>query len=284
MDGRVVLITGGNSGIGEATAVGLAKLGADVAIVSRSFERGEAAIARIKAASGRSVRMVAGDLSAIASVDALADTVLDRFPKLHVLINNAGLAVTERTVTKDGYETTFAVNHLGPFALTRRLLDRLRESGTARVVNVASTLYKRGALDFDDLMSERGFNGMRAYARSKMCNVLFTRELARRVQGTGITTNCLHPGVIHTNLGHDASGLIGLAFKLSKPFLATPEKGARTSIYLAASPDVASVSGEYFEQCKRHKLIRAARDDAAAARLWEISDALVEQARAGRQA
>ena len=280
MDGRVCLVTGGNSGIGEATAQGLAALGAEVIIASRTEARGQAAVERLREATGRRVELVVGDLSSVAGADALADAVLQRFPDLHVLVNNAGLFVDRRQESPDGLEMTFAVNHLGPFVLTTRLLDRLEHSGTARVVNVSSGLYPKGALDFDDLQMTRGrFDGMKAYSRSKMCNVLFTRELARRAQARGITANCLHPGVIKSGLGSRAEGLSRYFFSLAQPFLASPEKGARTPLYLAASHDVADQRGHYFDKCKRKKLTRWARKDAHAERLWLLTEGLVRRAR-----
>ncbi len=274
MDGRVCLVTGGNAGIGEATAAGLARQGADVSIVSRDAARGEAAAARIKAATGRRVQVIPGDLGSLAGVRALAERVHDALPRLHVLVNNAGLLATERRETPDGFELTFGVNHLAPFLLTNLLLDRLVESGTARVVNVSSALYARGALDFEDLQMEKGFDGFKAYARSKMCNVLFTRELARRLEGRGATANSLHPGVVRTGLADDAKGLVGRGMRLVKPLLTSPAKGARTSIHLAASHDVATVSGAYFVNCKPRKVTRYARKPEHARLLWTVSERL----------
>lgn len=274
MDGRVCLITGGNAGIGQATAAGLARQGADVCIVSRDAERGEAAAARVKADTGRRVQVVVGDLGSLAGVRALADRVHDALPHLHVLVNNAGVMLNERRTTPDGLELHFAVNHLGPFLLTNLLLDRLVESGTARVVNVSSALYARGALDFEDLQMEKRFDGFKAYARSKMCNVLFTRELARRLEGRGVTVNALHPGVVNTNLGDESTGLLKVGMKLVKPLLTSPAKGARTSIHLAASHDVATVSGAYFVKCTERPVTRYARKAENARLLWTVSERL----------
>jgi NAD(P)-dependent dehydrogenase (short-subunit alcohol dehydrogenase family) len=274
MDGRVCLVTGGNAGIGEATAAGLARLGADVTIVSRDAAKGKAAADRIKADTGRRVRVLPGDLGSLAGVRALAERVRDALPRLHVLVNNAGLLATERRETPDGFELTFGVNHLAPFLLTNLLLDRLVESGTARVVNVSSALYARGALDFEDLQMEKGFDGFKAYARSKMCNVLFTRELARRLEGRGATANSLHPGVVRTGLADDAKGLVGRGMRLVQPLLTSPAKGARTSIHLAASHDVATVSGAYFVNCRARKVTRYARKPEHARLLWTVSERL----------
>ena len=274
LDGRVCVVTGGNSGIGEATAAGLARLGAEVAIVSRDAAKGAAAAERIQAAAGRRVQVITGDLGTLQGARTLAADILDALPRLHVLVNNAGMMQNWRETNADGFEVTFAVNHLGPFLLTNLLLDRLAESGTARVVNVASSLYSRGELDFDDLQMEKKFDGFTAYSRSKMCNVLFTRELARRLEGRGVTTNALHPGVIRSQLGHENKGLVGVAFRAAQPFLSSPEKGARCSLYLAASHDVAAVSGEYFVRCKVRPVTRFARKPENARRLWTISEQL----------
>lgn len=284
---RTCVVTGGNSGIGLHTALGLARLGARVALVSRSRERGEAALETIGAAlaadraradrdaQGGRVDLVVGDLGSLGSTRALADELLGRYPAIHVLVNNAGLWMSERRVTSDGLETTFAVNHLAPFLLTNLLLERLRQSAPARIVNVSSEGHRRGRLDWDDLQAERGFGPVKAYCDSKLANVLFTRELARRLEGSGVTTNALHPGVVNTNIAqHAPRPLRWLAERLGPLVLATPEQGARTSLHLATSPALDGVSGRYFKSCREARPARAAQDDADARRLWEVSEEL----------
>lgn len=274
MDGRVCLVTGGNSGIGEATAAGLARLGARVAIVCRDEARGRAAVERIALATGREAGLLLGDLSDLSSVRALAAEVRARLPALHVLVNNAGVLLQKRIETADGLEATFATNHLGPFLLTNLLLDHLNASGPARVVNVASSLHRRGRLDFDDLQRTERYNAFAAYSASKLCNVLFTRELALRAAGTGLTCNALHPGVIATGLGRNSNGVIRAGWAAVGRLLPSSDRGARTSIYLAAASEVAGSSGEYYVACQPKKPSKTARDDAVAAQLWSVSEAL----------
>lgn len=274
VEGKVCVVTGGNSGIGLHTAIGLARQGARVAIVSRSREKGEAAQAAARAA-GVELELVVGDLGSLQSTRALADELLARYERLHVLVNNAGLWMTERQLTPDGLETTFAVNHLAPFLLTHLLLPRLQESAPARIVNVASAAHQRGRLRWDDLQAERGFGKVQAYCDSKLCNVLFTRELARRLEGTGVTANSLHPGVVNTNLSSNSTGVIRWGWDLLAPlFFTSPEKGARTSLHVACAPELEGVSGRYFASSREVTPARAAQDDAAARRLWEVSEEL----------
>lgn len=286
MEGRTVVITGANSGVGKATAAALAAAGADVVITARREQRGRQAVADIRRDTGSDrVDLVVFDLADLASVRRGSEQILDRCPRIDVLINNAGLVQSERHETVDGFEATFGINHLGPFLLTRLLTDRLLGSAPARVVNVASTAHQaaRGGLDFDDLQTTGHYRGMQAYSRSKLANILFTTELARRLSGTGVTANCLHPGTVATGFArdHDARGFLAFGVKLIKPFVLTPEQGARTSVYLASSPDVAEVSGEYFVKCRARTPSGAAQDEAAAALLWSISEELVERAAAG---
>ncbi len=283
MEGRTVVITGANSGVGKATAVALAAAGARTVITARHEARGRQAVEDIRRASrSDQVDLVVFDLADLASVRAGARQLLDACEQIHVLVNNAGLVLSHRTETTDGFETTFATNHLGPFLLTRELTGRLQASAPARVVTVASTAHRsaRRGLDFDDLQSERGYAGMQAYGRSKLANILFTTELARRLAGSGVTANSLHPGTVATGFARDddASGLLAFGVKVIKPFILTPEKGARTSVYLASSPDVAGVTGQYFVKCKPRSPSAAARDEAAAARLWSVSEQLVDGA------
>ncbi len=283
MVGRTVVITGANSGVGKATAVALAAAGARTVITARDESRGRQAQADIRQASGSDqVDLVVFDLADLGSVRDGAHRLLDEYEQIHVLINNAGLVLSDRAVTKDGFEATFAINHLGPFLLTRELTGRLEESAPARVVNVASTAHRsaRKGLDFDDLQSERHYAGMRAYSRSKLANILFTNELARRLSGTGVTANSVHPGTVASGFARDgdASGLLAFGIKLIKPFILTPEKGARTSVYLATSPEVEGVTGRYFIKCRPRNPSAAARDEAAAALLWSVSEELVDRA------
>ncbi len=286
MDGRTVVITGANSGVGRATAVAVAEVGAHTVITARSPERGGQALADIRRVSGSDrVDLVVFDLGDLASVRRGADEILGRFPRIDVLVNNAGLVQSDRRETVDGYEATFATNHLGPFLLTRLLTDRLVASAPARVVTVASTAHHgaRRGLDFDDLQSTRHYRGMRAYSRSKLANILFTEELAQRLSGTGVTANSLHPGTVASGFARDddARGFLAFGIKVIKPFILTPEKGARTSVYLATSPEVAEVTGQYFVKCRPRTPSPAARDQAAATLLWSVSEDLVDRDRSG---
>lgn len=280
MTGRTVIITGGNSGIGTETALSLARAGARTVITARHGGRGEAAVADIKARSGSDeVELAVFDLGDLASVRKGAAELLDRFDRIDVLVNNAGIILSDRRVSVDGFEATLAVNHLGPFLLTGLLLDRITEDGGGRIVNVASTAHSaaRGGITFDDLQSEGDYRPMRVYGMTKLANIYFTTELARRTLGTGVTANCLHPGTVGTGYGRDGdtSGILAIGLKLAKPFMASPEKGARTSVYLASSPEVAQVSGKYFVKNKEKQPSAAAQDGAAARRLWEVSEKLV---------
>ena len=222
------------------------------------------------------------DLADFGSIRRFADDYLARHERLDVLVNNAGLVLTSRRETVDGFETTFGVNHLGPFLLTQLLLDRIRASAPARVVVVSSHAHKsaRKGLDFDDLQSDNGYSGFRVYGRTKLANIYFTRELARRLEGTGVTANALHPGFVASRFGRDGdSGRMGdVAMALGRPFAISAEKGARTSIYLATSPDVADVTGGYFYKCRPSTPTKIALDDEAARRLWAVSEELVASA------
>lgn len=272
MTGRTVVITGGNSGIGKATALVLARAGARTVVVSRSPDRGRAAVEELRRDSGSErVELVLGDLGSLGSTRDLAGALLAACPELHVLVNNAGVWLTSRQETADGYEQTFAVNHLAPFLLTNLLLERLAAS-RARVVNVSSAVHHQGRVDFDDLqVQRRSYSGLSAYADSKLMNVLFTRELARRTEGTGVTTNALHPGVVATNFGTGNSRLLDLGLRIVAPLIASPERGARTSVYVATAPELEGVSGRYYQRCREKRPSRRALDDATARRLWEAS-------------
>jgi NAD(P)-dependent dehydrogenase (short-subunit alcohol dehydrogenase family) len=280
MTGKVVLITGGNSGIGKASAIELARLGGTVVITARNAKRGERAVAEIRAQSGRrNVHWIHLDLADFASICACAAEVLERFDRLDVLINNAGHLQSERTETKDGFESTFGVNHLGHFLLTKLLLDRLRSSAPARVINVASTAhwFVPFGLDFDDLQSERRYDGFIAYARSKLANIQFTRELARRCAGSGVTSNSLCPGLVASNFARDgdASGLWAMVAQLSRPLAISPSLAARTSVFLASDASVDSITGEHFVWNMRVPVSWVARDARSMRRLWEVSEELV---------
>ena len=281
MEGKTVVVTGGNSGIGFETAAALAGMGARVLVTARNADKGRAAVAAITQRLGGagSAQLVVFDLGDLASVRRGAAEILEQAQTLDVLVNNAGLVLTERAETVDGYEATFAINHLGPFLLTNLLLDRLRASSPARIVNVASNAHAgaRHGLPFDDLQSTRRYRGMRVYGQSKLANILFTLELARRLAGTGVTANSLHPGTVRTGYGHDgdARGFLAFGIKISSPFFLSPAKGARTSVYLASSPEVEGVSGEYFVKCRPRQPRRWAQDADAATRLWQVSEQLV---------
>lgn len=280
MDGRTVLITGGNTGIGKETAVALARAGAHVMFTSRDAEKGSAALAEIQGRSGRDdVEVMELDLARLESVRELASRFADRSDRLDVLVNNAGLMLGSRRETVDGYEMTFQVNHLGPFLLTTLLRDQLAAGDRARVVNVASAAHKsaRHGLDFDDLQSTRRYRSFTVYAKSKLANLLFTRELARRWNERGITVNAVHPGFVASDFGRDGdmSRVAGLAYPLIRVFALTPEQGARTQVHVASAPEVEGVTGGYWAKSAPAMPSAAARDDTAAGRLWEVSEQLV---------
>ncbi|HLV98803.1 MAG TPA: SDR family oxidoreductase [Ktedonobacterales bacterium] len=278
MQGKVCLVTGSNSGIGKATALGLAKLGATVVMICRDQSKGQAAQDEIKAKSGNSsVDLLIADLSSQQSIRHLAQEVKTRYPQVHVLLNNAGVSAGKRTVTVDGLETTFAVNHLAPFLLTNLLLDHLKASAPARIVTVASMA--QNAIRFDDLQSEQRYNAWEVYGQSKLANILFTYELARRLEGTGVTANCLHPGVVATNLARDMSPVFQAFIRvlsISRVLFTSPEKGAETSIYLASSPEVEGISGKYFSNKRVAQPQPAAADTTNAQRLWQVSEQLTQ--------
>lgn len=277
MTGKNVLVTGGTGGIGKATAMELARRGARVGIVGRDAARAEAAAANIRAQTGASaVDVFVADMSSQADVRRLAAQVLDAYPHLDVLVNNVGGYWGKRHTTVDRLERTFAINHLASFLLTNLLLDRLKASAPARVVTVSSGAQALGRMNFDDLQGERAYSGQRAYNQSKLANVMFTYELARRLAGTGVTATVLHPGVTRTNFGaEDRSRWFAFMNRLGQPFMKSPEKGASTSVYLASSPDVEGVTGRYFANRKAKKSNTASYDTEAAARLWKVSAALV---------
>lgn len=280
MSGKTVVITGGNSGIGLEAAVALARAGARTVITARSQVKGDKAAADISARSGNpNVQLVVFDLASLGSVKQGAAAILDSCPRIDVLINNAGLVLTERQETVDGLEATFQINHLGPFLLTDLLLERIKASAPARIVNVSSAAHTaaRRGLDFEDLQSTTSYRGMQVYGATKLANIYFTTELAKRLEGSGVTVNCLHPGTVNTGYGKDgdAGGIIGFGVRLIAPFILSAEKGAETSIYLASSPEVADVTGQYFYKCRPRRPSRAAQDDNAARKLWDVSEELI---------
>jgi len=283
VSGKTVVVTGASSGIGLATAVALGRMGADVLITARDAGRGGAAAESIATATGKKPGLVLFDLGVMSSVRGGAAEILERAQRIDVLVNNAGIVLSDRKVTAEGFETTFAVNHLGPFLLTELLLDRLIASAPSRIVNVASTAHKsaRSGLDFEDLQAATVYKLSRVYARSKLANIYFTTELARRLEGTGVTANSLHPGTVATGWGRDGDthGLLTFGIRISSPFFKTPEKGALTSVYLASSSEVEGVTGKYFVKCREHATSKVARDDDAARRLWQVSEELVSGAR-----
>jgi retinol dehydrogenase 12 len=274
LKGKVCVVTGATSGIGRATAEALSGMGAEIAIVCRDVTRGEELRAALLSRPGAApVRVVLADLAEQAQIRHAAGEILASYPRIHLLVNNAGLVNLHHSLTKDGIEAVFAVNHLAYFLLTLLLLDRLRESAPARIVNVASHAHKFvSGISFDDLGHERAYKWTRVYGQSKLANLLFTRELARRLEGSGVTVNALHPGAVATGLGRNNGALSRLLIGLLSPFFNTPKKGAETSIHLASSPAVEGVSGRYFAKCKEVKPSPAAQDDGAALRLWELSE------------
>jgi NAD(P)-dependent dehydrogenase (short-subunit alcohol dehydrogenase family) len=277
MAAKTVLVTGGTGGIGRATAEGLARLGARVGIVGRHLPRVRSVAADIAATCGNAaVDAYAADMSSLAEVRRLSGEVLTAYPRLDVLVNNVGGFWATRHVTVDGLEHTFAVNHLAPFLLTALLLDGLRSGASARVVTVSSGAHTQGRIDFDDLQAERSYSGSRAYSQSKLANVMFTYELARRLEGSGVTANVLHPGVVRTAFGAEDPPLWHRwVLPLVRPLLKTPARGADTSIYLASSTKVEEVTGRYFVNRKPVRSSRNSYDAPAAARLWRISEHLV---------
>jgi NAD(P)-dependent dehydrogenase (short-subunit alcohol dehydrogenase family) len=273
------LVTGATSGIGQETAVGLAERGAQVVLVGRDRARAEAARKDVAERSGNPrVDVLLADFASLAAVRELAREFCERYPTLDVLVNNAGLVMRERTLTADGYETTLAVNHLAPFLLTHLLRERLLASGSARVVNVASDAHRFvPRFDFEDPMSERGFGfptvvtGLRVYGMSKLANILFTIELARRLEGTRVTANAVHPGGVATRLGANTGALGKLVPLVLRPFFKTPAQGAATSLHVATSSDVAKSNGRYFAESREREPAKTARDAEAARRLWNLS-------------
>ena len=275
MTGKTCLVTGANSGIGKETALGLARMGARVVLVCRNPQKGEHALADIQCETGSTqLELLRADMASLESVRALAAQVRQRGPRLDVLINNAGAAVPSRTLSVDGIELTVAGNHLGPALLILLLLDLLRSSAPSRIVNVSSEAQRNARLDMNDLQfARRQYNGLAAYAQSKLLMNAFTFELARRLEGTGVTVNCLHPGVVSTNIWPaDAPWFFKLAVGVMKPFILSAKRGADVSLYLATSPDVASVTGQYFVKSKPADSHPLSRDPKVMAGVWQWTE------------
>lgn len=275
MQGKVALVTGATNGIGKVAATVLASQGAEVVIVGRDPAKTAATVAELQQKSGNpKVSALLGDLSLVSEVRRVAREFKAAHGKLHVLLNNAGALFHDRQVTSEGFERTFALNHLAYFVLTTELLDLLKASAPARIVSVASEAHRVAPIDFSDLQHERGYVRFKVYGRSKQANILFTRELARRLEGTGVTANCLHPGVVATNFGN-GEGFMASLIKLAQPFMITPEKGADTAVWLCTSPEAEGVTGKYFAKRREKKPAAIAQDDAAAKRLWEETEQMV---------
>ena len=279
MAGKTCLVTGANSGIGKETALGLARMGARVVLVCRNVQKGELAVSAIQRETGSTqLDLLIADLSSLESVRALAAQVQQRYPRLDVLINNAGAAVPSRRLSADGIELTLAANHLGPSLLTLLLLDRLKASAPSRIVNVSSDAHRNARLEIDDLQfGRRNYNALGAYAQSKLLMNAFTFELARRLEGTGVTANCLHPGVVTTNIWPpDAPWYFKLAIAAIKPFMLSASRGAEVSLYVAASRDVAGVTGQYFVKSKAVESSRLSRDPKVIADIWQWTEQTIK--------
>ena len=278
MQGKTVVITGGNTGIGKETARELARMGARVAIGVRDTTKGEAAAEEIRRETAAEVRVFALDLASFASIRAFAAGILEAYPRIDVLILNAGLVLQKRQETVEGLEATFGINHLGHFLLTELLLERIKASAPARIIVLSSDAHRRSRKALDENIFQRNtYSAMEAYCDSKLANVLFTRELARRLEGTGVTVNAVHPGVVATEFarGNDVNKVVNFFMAVASPFFKTPKQGAQTSVFLASSPDVANVTGGYFVNSKEVKPSRNARDDHNARWLWDESERLI---------
>jgi len=267
--GKTVVITGATSGIGEVAADRLAGKGERIVFIARDPARGEETLKHLRAISDGDHTVYYADLSRLSEMKRVAAEIAAAESRIDILVNNAGAMFASRKLTDDGLEMTFALNHMAYFVLTNLLLPRMGSG--ARIVSTASDAHKGAKLDFSDLQSTRHYSGFAVYGRSKLCNILFTRELAGRLRGTGITANCLHPGFVATRFGDESGGALSLGIRAAKTFALTPEQGAQTLVYLASSPDVAETSGGYFVKCKLATPTREARMDADARRLWDVS-------------
>ena len=275
MRGKTVVITGATSGIGQVAAEKLAAMGARLVLVARDKTRGETELARLRTLSHEANHTIHyADLSRIAEVKRVAAEIAAAEPRVDVLINNAGALFSHRQVTADGLELTFATNHMSYFILTHGLRDRLWAAAAARVVNVASDAHKGEKLDFGDLQSAKNYRGLHVYGRSKLCNILYTRELARRWAGSSVTANSLHPGFVSTRFGDQSGGMLSFAVRAAKAFAISPEKGATTIVYLASSDQVTKANGLYYYKCSPATPTKEAQDDDSARRLWQESEKL----------
>jgi NAD(P)-dependent dehydrogenase (short-subunit alcohol dehydrogenase family) len=273
MQGKVVVMTGATSGVGEVAAVRLAALGARLVLIARDRARGEATLARLRAAAPDPGHVCYyADLSSLRETRRVAAAIAAAEPRVDVLVNNAGAIFASRAVTPDGLERTFALNHMSYFVLTAGLLDRLLAAAPSRIVNTASNAHRNGHVDFNDLQSTQRYRAFAVYGTSKLCNILFTRELARRLAGRGVTANSFTPGFVATRFGDQAGGLYAAGVRLAKLFAATPEKGAETLVYLAVSPEAANINGAFLQNCRPGTLSAEAQDDAVAQRLWRESE------------
>jgi retinol dehydrogenase-14 len=280
MEGKHCLVTGATGGIGLVAARELARQGASVTLVGRNPKKTQETVQALRQELGsQAIQGLVGDMSCMADARRVAREYAASNSRLDVLLNNAGAYFGTKMVTKDGYEMTFALNHLGYYALTRDLLELLKRSTPSRVVNVSSGAQAMGRLNFDDLQQEQRFSGQQAYNNSKLANVMFTFELARKLQGTGVTATCLHPGVVATNFGKDnPTTFLKILIAVAGPFMLTPEQGADTAVWLASSPEADGMTGKYFVKRKERRVNKQAMDPAACARLWEISEQLVNKA------
>ncbi len=274
---KIVLITGANSGVGKATSIELAKTGAEVIMLCRSKERGEEALTDVRKASGSDkVHLMLCDLASLHSIMSFCQEFKSCFNRLDILINNAGVILPGKRFTKDGFELQFGVNHLGHFLLTTELLDLIIKSAPARIINVSSGAHKVGKINFNDINLDKGYSLIKAYSRSKLANILFTYELARRLEGTGVTANCLHPGAVASQMGvNRETGFGTMIMAILRPFFQTPLEGARTSIYLATSKEVEGVTGKYYYKCKPIPSSKQTYDQHLAKKLWDKSEELV---------
>jgi NAD(P)-dependent dehydrogenase (short-subunit alcohol dehydrogenase family) len=272
LHGKVCLVTGSSSGIGKATASGLAALGATVVLACRDSGRGEAARQEIiRESNNQDLSVGLVDLARLDSVRSFADDFRQKFSRLDVLVNNAGIYASKRVVTADGFEATFAINHLAHFLLTNLLLELMKASAPSRIVNVSSEAQSRGHINFNDLHGERKYSGWTSYPQSKLANVLFTYELARLLEGTGVTVNCVHPGSVRTNFGRNNGGFMGLTVRVFAPLMLSPEQGAKTVVWLASSPEVEHSTGKYFAKQAEMKSSKESYDLEVAKHLWEVS-------------
>lgn len=277
MKNKICIITGANSGIGKVTALELAKLGATIIMVCRNSKKGEEALAEIVSKSKNdNVHLMLCDFASQKSIRYFVEEFKVNYDRLDILINNAGFVSPKRNLTKDGIEETFAVNHLGYFLLTNLLIEKIKKSDSGRIINVSSAGHWIGDIDFDNLNSEKGYNSFKVYCNSKLANIVFTRELARRLEGTNITVNCLHPGAVNTNFASNMNSKFNFLSNMFKSFMITPEQGAETQIYLATSPDVQNITGQYFDKKKIAKSSKKSVDKELAQKLWKVSEQMTD--------